>query len=383
MDSLTQIRLTRELIDIDSTTGREAEAGEFIARALAGLGYRVTRQPVADGRFNVIASLGVPAIVLSTHFDCVPPFFPSRLGSPRSGSDGAGLQIRARPQLDGAPSLENQGDPQLDGALGLQTQGLNARLYGRGACDAKGTLVAQIAAAERLRAAGETRIGLLFVVGEERGSDGAKAANGAAAGSRFLINGEPTDNRLGAATRGVYRVRLRATGRAAHSSLPALGVSAIDKLVDAIVALRDVPWPDEPVLGRTFYSVGLIKGGVAPNVISPEADAELMFRTVGGHEDLRRLIDARVGELVDVEDVLVVPPVRLTTVPGMDTAVFSFTTDIPFLSQWGAPVLVGPGSATLAHTADEYCDVSELLRAVDVYVEIATYLLTAHPRAAG
>ncbi len=332
MDSLTQVRLTRELIDIDSTTGREAEAGEFIARTLEGLGYHVTRQPVADGRFNVIATLAAPLVVFSTHFDCVPPFFPSR---------------------------EEKG-----------------RVHGRGACDAKGILVAQIAAAERLRAAGETRIGLLFVVGEERGSDGAKIANGAAPGSKFLINGEPTDNRLGAATRGVYRARLRATGRAAHSSLPELGESAIDKLVDAIVALRDVRWPEDPVLGRTFYSVGLIKGGVAPNVISPAAEAELMFRTVGGHEELRRLIDARIGHLVDVDDVLVVPLVRLTTVPGMETAVFSFTTDIPFLDTWGAPVLVGPGSVTLAHTADEYCDVSDLLRAVDVYVEITLKILS-------
>ncbi len=346
MDSLTQIRLTRELIDIDSTTGREAEAGEFIVRTLTGLGYQVTRQPVVDGRFNVIASLAAPIVVFSTHFDCVPPFFPSRLDA-----------------------------PEPNGAPGLQTRGHQGHLYGRGACDAKGTLVAQIAAAERLRASGETRIGLLFVVGEERGSDGAKAANGAAPGSKFLINGEPTDNRLGAATRGVYRVRLRATGRAAHSSLPELGVSAIDKLVDAIVALRDVRWPEDPVLGRTFYSVGLIKGGVAPNVISPEADAELMFRTVAGHEEVRRLIDTRVADLVAVEDVLVVPPVRLTTVPGPETAVFSFTTDIPFLSQWGAPVLCGPGSATLAHTAEEHCEVSGLLRAVDVYVEIAKALL--------
>jgi acetylornithine deacetylase len=284
-----------------------------------------------DGRFNLIASLDTPVVVLSTHFDCVPPFFKSREE--------------------------------------------NGRVYGRGACDAKGTLVAQIAAAERLRASGDTRIGLLFVVGEERGSEGAKTANGAAGGSKFLVNGEPTDNRLGTATRGVYRVRLRATGRAAHSSLPELGVSAIDKLVDSIVALREVRWPDDPVLGRTFYSVGLIKGGVAPNVISPEADAELMFRTVGGHEDLRRLIEARVGGLVAVENVLIVPPVRLTTVPGIDTAVFSFTTDIPFLNRWGAPVLVGPGSSTLAHTADEYCEVDELLRAVDVYTEVARKLL--------
>lgn len=331
MDPLTQVRLTRELIDIDSTTGREAEAGEFIARMLESLGYDVTRQPVANGRFNVLATLEPPVVVFSTHFDCVPPFFASR---------------------------EEAG-----------------RLHGRGACDAKGALVAQVAAAERLRAAGERRVGLLFVVGEERGSDGARTANGAAAGSRFLINGEPTDNRVAVATRGVYRVRLRAAGKAAHSSQPELGVSAIDKLVDAIVTLRTVRWPEDPVLGRTFYSVGLIKGGVAPNVISPEAEAELMFRTVGGHDALRRAIESHVGHLVRAEDVLVVPPVRLTTVAGVETAVFSFTTDIPFLERWGAPVLVGPGSVTLAHTADEYCETAELIRAVDIYADTARALL--------
>jgi len=361
VDSLTQIRLSRELIDIDSTTGREAEAGEFIAHTLEGLGYDVIRQPVADGRFNVLASIagaGAPDVAFSTHFDCVPPFFPSRIEE-NPGSKDPGLHSDA-------------GGVGPDGARGLQTPG--ARLHGRGACDAKGALIAQIAAAERLRAGGNTRVGLVFVVGEERGSDGAKAANTLAWGSKFLINGEPTDNRLGSATRGVYRARLRATGRAAHSSLPHLGVSAIDKLVDAIVTLRGVKWPEDPVLGRTFYSIGLINGGVAPNVISPEADAELMFRTVGDHNQLRTAIEASVSHLVAVEDILHVPLVRLTTVADMETAVFSFTTDIPFLNHWGAPVLAGPGSVTLAHTADEYCEVSELLRAVDVYVEIATAL---------
>ena len=331
MDSLTQIRVTRELIDIDSTTGREAEAGEYIARTLEGLGYSVTRQPVGDGRFNVIATLDDPIVVFSTHFDCVPPFFKSR---------------------------EEQG-----------------RVHGRGACDAKGTLVAQIAAAERLRAAGERRVGLLFVVGEERGSDGAKLANTVARGSRFLVNGEPTDNRVGTATRGVYRVRLHATGRAAHSSLPELGESAIDKLIDALSSIRAIQWPEDPVLGKTFYSIGLIRGGVAPNVISPDADAELMFRTVGDHGELRELIERRVGYLVRAEDVLVVPPVRLKTVAGLPSAVFAFTTDIPFLDNWGTPILAGPGSAALAHTADEYCEVAGLTRAVDIYCDIARSLL--------
>ena len=333
MDSLTQVRLTRDLIDIDSTTGREAEAGEFIVRTLETLGFDVSRQPLGDGRFNVLAGMEQPAVVLSTHFDCVPPFFPSR--------EESGL------------------------------------IYGRGSCDAKGTLVAQIAAAHRMRASGERRVGLLFVVGEERGSDGARLANTTPPGSRFLINGEPTGNKLGAATRGVYRARLRASGRAAHTSRPELGESAIDKLVDAITALRGGQWPAADDLGRTFYTVGLISGGVAPNVIPASAEAELMFRTVGDHLPLRREIEARTGGIVAVEDVLVVPPVRLKTLDGFDSEVFSFTTDIPFLDRWGTPLLLGPGSVTVAHTDEEHVAVSELLRATDLYEQLARTLLTA------
>jgi len=332
VDPLEQVRLTRALVDIDSTTGREQEAGVFLASLLRDLGYEVTEQPVADGRCNVLATAGTPVVTFSTHFDCVPPFFPSRL------------------------------DDNL--------------LYGRGVADAKGIAVAQIAAAERMRAVGESRVGLLFVVGEERGSDGALVANAVPPpGVRFLINGEPTDNRLARATRGVYRARLHATGRAAHSSQPDLGESAIDKLIDALVALRDVDWPADDLLGETFYTVGLIKGGIAPNVISPAANAELMFRTVSDHGALRQLIDLTAGMLVSIEDVLHVPPVRLTTVPGFDAAVFSFTTDIPFLDRWGSPLLIGPGSITVAHTADEHVTLPDLYRAVDLYTQLGTSLL--------
>ncbi len=331
MDSLTQIRLTREFVDIDSTTGRETEAGAWLAGTLRRLGYDVREQPVKDGRFNVIATAGPPDLVFSTHFDCVPPFFASREG------DG--------------------------------------RLYGRGSCDAKGIAVAQIAAAERLRASGESRIGLLFVVGEERGSDGARVANAAPIGSRFLVNGEPTENRLARGTRGAYRVRLRAAGRAAHSSQPELGESAIEKLMDVLVAMRAVTWPADPDLGETFYTIGLINGGVAPNVIPPAAEAEAMFRTVSSHELVREALARCTAGRVAADDVLVVPPVRLKTVPGFEAAVFSFTTDIPFLDAWGAPLLLGPGSVALAHTADEYVPIDELHEAVEHYVRLAKQLL--------
>ena len=328
MNEAALVSFARALIDIDSTTGREQDVAAFIARTLRDLGWHVDEQPLKDGRFNVIAKASGagaagPRVVLSTHFDCVPPFFPSRV----------------------------EGN----------------RLYGRGACDAKGILAAQVAAAERARQAGRTDVGLLFVAGEERGSDGAKAANTWPTTSRFLINGEPTDNRLGAATKGVYRARLAATGRAAHSSLPELGESAIDKIIDALVAVRGVTWPSDPLFGVTNYSVGLISGGVAPNVIAPNASAELMFRTVGDYLDVRAMLASTVGPLASVEDVLVVPPVRLHTVAGFETAVFAYTTDVPFLSAWGTPMLLGPGSITVAHTDDEYVEIAELSKAVDCY----------------
>ena len=332
MDPLRQIALTRQLIDIDSTTGREQEAGRFLATTLRDLGYRVTEQPVAGDRFNVFASVGQPAVVFSTHFDCVPPFFPSR--------------------------------SELD------------TLYGRGSCDAKGMILAMIAASERLRASGEHRVGLLFVVGEERGSEGARAANALAPGSAFLIDGEPTDNRLGSATRGVYRVKLTASGRAAHSSLPELGESAIEKLLDALIALRLIEWPFDATMGKTHYTVGLIAGGVAPNVIPAAADAEVMFRTVGDAADIRRLLDAHLGSLVRIDDVLVVPPVRLKTVEGFESASFAFTTDIPWLDRWGTPLLLGPGSITVAHTDDEHVAIAELHRAAELYAALARTLMS-------
>ena len=237
MDPVDVVALTRALVDIDSTTGREEEAGRYLAAYLRARGYRVLEQAVDGTRANIWATRGTPEIVLSTHYDCVPPFFASA---------------------------------ERDGAI-----------YGRGSADAKGILAAQVAAAETLHAAGEDRVGLLFVVGEERGSDGAAAANTLAPGCRLLINGEPTENRLGTSSRGVLRVRLRAAGRAAHSAYPERGESAIEKLVDALLMLRTLDLPDDPEAGRTSYSVGLVSGGVAPNVVPAAASAEVVFRTVG------------------------------------------------------------------------------------------------------
>lgn len=330
MDPLDIVAFARSLVDIDSTTGREQEAGEWIVAALLARGYAVERQSVDGVRFNVLATVGRPTVVLSTHFDCVPPFTPSR----------------------------------VEGGV----------LWGRGSCDAKGILAAMVGACERLRAEGDTRVGLLFVVGEERGSDGARIANDRPAGARFLINGEPTDNRLASATRGILRVRLVAHGRAAHSSLPELGESAIEKLVTALVALREIELPHDEVMGRTHYTVGMIAGGLAPNVIPPAAEAEVMFRTVGAGDHVRQSL-VSLERLVDIEHVLEVPPVRLDVVPGFETAAFAFTTDIPMLPSWGRPLLYGPGSVCVAHTPHEHVRIEELHEAVDGYVRLARQLM--------
>ena len=326
MDSVELLAFARTLIDIDSTTGREDEAGHWLTRRLGALGYDVTEQALERGCRNVLATLAAPDVVLSTHFDCVPPFFPS--------------------------SVRDE------------------RLYGRGSCDAKGILASQVAAVERLRASGEERVGLLFVAGEERGSDGAVAANSIPNRCSFLINGEPTDNRLAIATRGVLRVRLEAEGRAAHSAAPDRGVSAIDRLIDALIRLRSLELPADADFGTTFYTVGLIEGGVAPNVIPAHASAEVLFRTVGSADDLLALVRA-LEPAVKVEEVLRVAPTRMHTVPGFETAAFPFTTDAPLLDRWGVPLLYGPGSFLVAHTDQEHVTLAELEAAVDGYERLA------------
>lgn len=330
IDLTDVVSVTRALVDIDSTTGSEGDCVLWMAMALSDAGYEVVEQVVEGPRRNIYAAFGKADVVLSTHLDCVPPFFPSRV----------------------------EGDV----------------LHGRGACDAKGAAASQVAAVETLRRQGITNAGLLFVVGEERGSDGAKLAQEMASGSRYLINGEPTDNRLGIGTRGVLRINLSAKGRAAHSSFPELGESAIEKLLDALYLLRRIELPNDALMGRTHYTIGLISGGVAPNVIPPEAEAEVMFRTVADVPGLRASL-TQLTTLVTVEEILEVPPVTMQTVPGFETATFPYTTDIPFLSNWGMPLLYGPGSIHVAHTDNEHVRIADLKRAVDDYTKLVRHVL--------
>ncbi len=328
------VRLTRELVDIESVTGHEGAVGDFLAGRLAELGFVVERMPVSNGRFNVVATWPDwprPAVFFSTHMDTVPPFIAS---SER-----------------------------------------DERIFGRGACDAKGIIAAQTAAALRLCGQG-TGVGLLFVVGEERGSDGAVVANTQPRGARFLIDGEPTENHLGSASKGSLRMDIIASGKAAHSAYPELGESAIDKLLDALALIRKVPLPTEEGVGTSSLNIGVLEGGRAPNVIADHARAELMIRLVGPAEPLKHAIVAAVGDLADVKFGLEVPFVRLRTVEGLPTMVAAFTTDIPVLSNWGEPLLLGPGSIDVAHTEREFVEKHQLRGAVELYCRVARGLTT-------
>jgi acetylornithine deacetylase len=327
--------LTRALIDIESVTNSEDRVGDFLFTHLSNLAKRyaghVERMVVESNRFNVFAHWGQPVVTLSTHMDTVPPFFPSR---------------------------ENE-----------------ETIWGRGACDAKGIIAAMIGAAEKLLAAGKKNVGLLFVVGEEVNGAGALLAARNSRGTRYLINGEPTENKVALGTKGALRYEITAQGRAAHSAYPELGQSAIETLLDVLQAIRAIKLPVDELLGRSTLNIGTIKGGRAPNVIADHAQAEIMFRLVGSAAPIREALEQVLGGRVDGREQYTTPAQRLEPFPGLPTTVVSFTTDIPsFGAAWGKPFLIGPGSIHAAHTAEEHIPKQQLLQAVEIYAEMATKL---------
>jgi acetylornithine deacetylase len=329
MDAL---ELTRALVALETPTGAEGPATDFLDAELRRAGYKVVRQPVSPGRHNLYAYREPPALVFSTHLDTVPPHI---------------------------PLTEDE-----------------ESIHGRGSCDAKGLAAAMIAAAERLAERGERRIGLLFVVGEENGSDGALAAANLGPRGRFLINGEPTENRLSIGQKGSLRVDLQAAGRAAHSAYPDEGVSAIAALLDTIDRIRRMPLPSDPLLGESTLNLGLIGGGVAPNVIAPAASAQILIRTVEPTGPLKKDIKALLAPGVTVDFRVELPCYKGGTAPpGWETTVVSYASDLPFLEPWGERYQLGPGTIRVAHTSQEHIRKADLLRGVDLYVRLASDLL--------
>jgi acetylornithine deacetylase len=328
--------LTRALVDLDSTTGREAPAVDYLFAHLASLATThhgtLERLPAAPGRDNLLLTFGEPAVTLSTHIDTVPPFFPSRED--------------------------------------------DTHIHGRGACDAKGIIAAMLAAAETLLAENVRNVALLFVVGEERDSAGARAAAAKPRGSQFLINGEPTENLLALGSKGALRCELIATGKAAHSAYPELGHSAIHTLLDVLHDLRQAPLPTDPILGASTLNIGTISGGRAPNVIADHAHAEIMFRTVGDPSSIRREVQRLAQHRVEAREVHYSAAVHLESLAGFPATVVAFTTDIPvFNGSWGRPLLIGPGSIHVAHTPDERIAKKDLLDAVNIYARMVRQLV--------
>ena len=340
VNELDPIRFTRQLCEIESTTYHEGAVGDFLADFLGARGWAVEKTPVdqpkenAGGgpRWNVYAGVAGerPDLVFSTHMDTVPPY------------------------------IHFNEDEEF--------------LYGRGVCDAKGILAAQVAAAEALRAAG-FRVGMLFVSGEERDSAGAIAANLASKGSRFLINGEPTDNRLALASKGALRAAFKSTGKMAHSAYPELGESAVHKLIEVLARVLAMPLRELEGIGPSTLNIGQIHGGHAPNVIADKAEAQVLVRTVTDSGPVRAQLTALAGDLAEVEFTLDTPFVRLRAVEGLPTMIAKFSTDIPQLSNWGEPLLLGPGSIHVAHTPFEKLAKKELLEAVELYIKVAKQLL--------
>ncbi len=327
--------LTRKLIDIESITPDERELTDFLFHHLSQLanrhGGRIERMPVEAGRDNLFIRFGEPTVVLSTHMDTVPPFIPSRED--------------------------------------------DECIWGRGACDTKGIIAAMIAAAERLLTAAVRNFGLLFVVGEERNSAGAFAAAKQPRGSKFLINGEPTENKLALGSKGALRYEITAHGRMAHSAYPELGESAIEKLLSALDRIRRVELPVDPVLGPATLNIGTILGGRAPNVIPDHAQAEIFIRVVGDVTELRQRIPAAAAPETEAQEVLLIPAIRLGSLEGFATTVVAFTTDIPaFEGAWGEPFLLGPGSIHVAHTTEERIPKSQLIESIDLYKELVERL---------
>jgi acetylornithine deacetylase len=333
MDAL---ELTRALVALETPTGSEKPATDFLDDILRHAGYRTVRQTVTAGRDNLYAYREAPTVVFSTHLDTVPPYVPL------------------------SEDVES--------------------IHGRGSCDAKGLAAAMVSAAERLFQQGERRIGLLFLVGEENGSDGARVAGELGPKGRFLINGEPTENRLSIGQKGSLRVDLEAVGRAAHSAYPNEGVSAIAALLDTIERIRRMPLPSDPLLGESTLNLGLVGGGVAPNVIPPAASAQLLIRTVEPTEPLKSAIRSLLAPGVSVEFPVELPFHKGGNAPaGWDTTVVSYASDLPFLSAWGERYQLGPGTIRVAHTDHEHILKSDLLRGVELYQKLASDLLARLP----
>jgi acetylornithine deacetylase len=326
------VSLLSELVAIPSVTGSEEPVLAFLERRYASSGWIVDSMEVAPDRRNLFVHRGHPSVVLTTHADTVPPFFPPR----------------------------REGDV----------------LMGRGACDAKASLAAQAIALEELARDGTSEVGLLVLVGEERGSDGALAANRRPHLARYLVGGEPTGSRFVAGSKGCLRIEVEARGVSGHSSEPSTGRSAVDPLLEFLNSLRAMKLPEHPTFGATTMNIGVLQAGTAPNVIAESARAEIIFRTGEPIETLLAHIRPMAQGRVEVRVGYRSDPVSFRCPKESPGEIVSFACDLPLLPAWGEPILFGPGSIRDAHGAEERVSLAEVASAVGVYVGLVRGLLS-------
>jgi len=319
------MELFREILSFDSTSGRERELGEWLAAHLEA--PSVETFEVGDGTLNVLLRWGEPRVVFCSHMDTVPPYLP-----PVFGAD---------------------------------------RVCGRGTCDAKGQFYAMYRACRRLAEAGRSGFALLILSGEETGSWGAKAFAKTDFRAPLLVVGEPTDNCMVSASKGTKRFNLTFRGKPFHSGYPEHGVSAVELFVDFMNGLRVAGFPEDPLLGATTWNVGKLVSDNPQNILSPELNCRLYFRTTFASDAaVTAWMRSQACDTLQVEEFGGDAPARYLTLPGFPQKTVAFGSDAPHLTNFRDKVICGPGSITVAHRDDEYLAFEDLEQAITNYVSI-------------
>ncbi|KAF9888623.1 hypothetical protein FE257_008555 [Aspergillus nanangensis] len=338
------ISLLYDLIEVPSNSEYEQDVAVFLDNHLTALGYTVERIPIAQGstRENVYAYLGSQRktrACLSSHMDTVPPHIPLR----------------------------------VDGST----------IYGRGACDDKGPMAAQICALEELRAEGKVKEGdvsLLFVVGEEKGGPGMLAANNHDLSFEGVVFGEPTEGKLVVGHKGHLVFELIGEGKACHSGYPHHGTNANIALVEALNDFLTTKFPDSSLLGPSTFNIGKLEGGVSYNIVPAASKALCAVRVATDMPGIKKIVadTAAKHPNIRLEFKFEYPETLLDhDVEGFETGPVSYGTDVPRFKGNHKKYLYGPGSILVAHGENEQIEMSELLEGVKRYKTLTTHILNS------
>lgn len=332
MIATDDIRFFMEMLAIDSTSGKERVMAQWLGNRLSSNSNKVELIEVGDGTFNLRCSWGTPKVWLCSHCDTVPPYIP--------------------------PSLDDDW------------------VRGRGSCDAKGQIFSMFLAAKELETQNVTDFGILILAGEETGSFGAKAYTRDYEGSKAVIVGEPTDNKMVKASKGTRAFAITIGGKACHSGYPQLGESAVMKFVDFINSLKEYSFPVDEILGETTWNVGELISDNRQNILSDRLTFRLYFRTTfASSETVPEVVKALLPKGAEIVDFGGDIPLHYTTFKGFETTTVAFGSDAPRLTKFDKKILCGPGSIQVAHTDKEYITLGEIEKAASQYVSFVKKLL--------